>query len=483
MLSLRRLLLPLALTAAVLGPAPAQADPAPTQADPASLPVKLILRGDPLPAPIVAERLGRELGVAVSMDDAAPTVSGGVVTVTLHAAARELIISYSSPKGPTITRSIPARDRMEDIVEDAVLLAGNLARDESNDIVGPEPVPALVPPPAPVPVPVPSAVETAPPPEERLPASASFFFPLATDVDRRSRTSSFDFNLLYGRIGGIDGAQLGLVNVVATEHGRGVGGMKGFELGVLANFVERQSTGVQVAGLLNRTGSAEGLQLALLANMSAGDLSGAQVAATNIASGDVDGFQAGAVNIAGDLEGVQLGVVNIGKKIRGVTVGAVNVADDVDGVPIGVVSVTKSGGVHPVVWSGTSGFANAGVRFSTRYTYTSFYGSYHHDFHRDFAGGGFLIGGRIPIGFGFHADIDLAGTYLVAPEQTVTDSAGNSVHEQLVQPRLRLSGGYRPVRHFGVFLGVAVVGQFHAKNGWDEVVAAIGPELFGGVEL
>ena len=467
---LREIVLALALTAALLGPAPAQAASAPSF-------VKLVLHGDPLPATVLADRLGRELGSQVSTDDADPAVSSGVVTVTLHAADHELIISFSSPNGATITRSIPARERVEDIVDDAVLLAGNLARDESDDIVGP---PAAL---APAPAPAPPTPETVPRPEERLPASASFFFPLATDPDRRSRTSSFDFNLLYGRIGGIDGAQLGLVNVVVNEQGNGVGRVKGFELGVLANFVERRTIGMQIAGLLNRTGSAEGFELAGLANVSRGDLRGAQLAATNIASGAVDGFQAGAVNVAGNLDGVQVGVVNVGARIRGATFGVVNVADDIDGVPIGVVSVTKSGGVHALAWSGTSGFANAGVKFSTRHTYTAFYGSYHHDFDRHFAGGGLLVGGRIPIGFGFHADIDISGTYLVSPEPTVTDAAGNSVHEQLVQPRLRLSCGYRPARHFGAFLGVAVVGQFHATNGWDEIVASVGPELFGGVEL
>lgn len=275
------------------------------------------------------------------------------------------------------------------------------------------------------------------------------------------------------------------MNVVAPEGGKGVGSVKGLELGGIANLVFRDVQGLQVGGILNAVGGGlSGVEVALVANSVEGQLRGLQTAAAfNRAGGKLEGVQIGLLNAAGDVDGLQVGLVNLAHRVRGVTVGLVNVADDVDGLPLALISVTKSGGVHPAFWSGTSGLANAGVKFATRHTYTLFFGAYHHDFDRDFAGGGLAIGGRVDLEGGFHADVDVSGTYLVAPKQSIHATADESFHEQLVQPRVRLCLGYGVARHFSPFVGAAAVGQIRGELGWDRVTAAVGAELFGGVEL
>ena len=86
-------------------------------------------------------------------------------------------------------------------------------------------------------------------------------------------------------------------------------------------------------------------------------------------------------------------------------------------------------------------------------------------------------------GFRTVIDIDLCGTYLVAPALSQDPSRDGGYHEQLVQPRLRLMLGYRLASHFGLFAGVAALGQIRAELGWDRVTASVGPEIFGGIEL
>jgi hypothetical protein len=309
------------------------------------------------------------------------------------------------------------------------------------------------------------------------------FYPLASHHGHAEVTSSFDLNLLYGRVGAIDGAQIGSVNVVSREPASAAS-VRGMQIGVVANLVDGQSHGLQIAGLLYQVGSgARGAQLTLGGNFTAGELHGAQAALLFNRSGELHGLQLSPVNIAGDVDGVQIGLVNIARHVRGASVGLVNIADDIDGLPLAPFSVTRTGGVHPSAWSGTSGLGNVGVKLATRHTYTLFFGSYHRDFDLEFVGGGFALGGSVELGAGFRSDLDVCGTYLVAPAETTDAELQRSYHEQLVQPRLRLMIGYRLAQHFGAFLGVAALGQIRSELGWERVSASVGPEIFGGIEL
>jgi hypothetical protein len=215
----------------------------------------------------------------------------------------------------------------------------------------------------------------------------------------------------------------------------------------------------------------------------------------------VNGLQIAAVNVAGDLRGTQVGIVNVAQHVDGAVLGLVNVADDVDGVPVGLVSVTRTGGVHPVAWASSATFANVGLKFATRHTYTMV--SAHYTVagggeypatasrpaiqldSREFVGGGFFIGGRVPIGDGF-VDLDAGGTAMVATVRstsTATENSGTRYRELLFDPRLRVLAGYAPAPHFAPFIGAAMVVRVRVVNDGQDAVGRVMPELFGGIQF
>ncbi len=463
--------------------------------------VVVVLRGDELPREPLRAGLGKELTASVVFESEPHTGDvRGVVTIHYVRDRHELAVTWDGA-GRTVSRVITAADDPSNVVLDSVLLAGNLARDQVDDLVSPQPTPLprstnVIPsanPPISTPperigsVTQPPTEPAAPGAEQpaRLFATSSFFYPIATHYDRPEATSHFDLNLLYGRVGAIDGAQLGVVNVVTRGAGNGVpASMFGLQIGLLANVVSGDVSGLHAASLLNfARGDLEGIELAAGANMVSGSATGLQGAFLFNSADDVTGTQVAAVNVAGDVDGLQIGLVNVARKVRGVSVGLVNVADDIEGVPLAPISVTQTGGIHPVVWGRTSGLGNVGVKFATQSTYTQFFGSYHRAFDEELVGGGFALGGRIQLGAIFHADIDASGTYLIAPALDTDLESGETYHEQVVQPRARLLLGARMAEHFGVFVGGAAVGTIRGRVNWDDVTATIGPELLGGIEL
>jgi hypothetical protein len=204
-----------------------------------------------------------------------------------------------------LTRVVAAPSDASALESDAAMLAGNLGREQ---------VEALLPPPAPVaPVlvaPPPSPEPQAPAPPERWAATVGLFYPLATHHGHAEVTSSFDLNLLYSRVGSIDGAQLGGVNVVGREHA--AASMRGLQLGAFVNLVDGDARGVQLAGLFNQVSAGtDGAQLALGANLTDGAARGVQGALLFNRAGSMEGLQVSAVNVAGDVDGVQIGLVNV----------------------------------------------------------------------------------------------------------------------------------------------------------------------------
>jgi len=450
--------------------------------------VVLALYGDELPEQALRAALHEELEREVILEaDRGNRSVAGFVSIDYRKAAAELVVTWDG-KGRTLSRVIVASPDTSEVLRDSVLLAGNLAREQAPTLAPRTEPPIAEAPPVPPPQPPPPA------PQERLArerrgqdvllfATASLFFPLATHADQPEVTTYFDFNVLYGRVGAVEGAGLGLVNVVTRERPRSAK-MEGLQLAGIANVVTGDVTGLQVASVLNLTGGqARGLQVAAGANMTSGDLEGLQTSFVFNRAGNVTGGQVSLVNVAKDVDGAQIGLVNVARHVRGASIGLVNVADDIEGIPLAPISVTRSGGVHPVLWGGTSGLGNVGLKFATRQTYTLFFGSYHEAFDEEFVGGGLALGGRIQLGGAFHADVDATGTYLIAPGLSEDDESGAQYHEQLVQPRVRLLLGIRAAKHFGVFVGGAAVGQIRSELDWDRVSASVGPELQGGFEL
>lgn len=346
-----------------------------------------------------------------------------------------------------------------------------------------------------------AAVETPgpsdPTPSNFVPAYASVAPPLATNYNRLYATTHFGFNLLYGRAGELDGGlQLGTVNLIVGKDGIATGNMSGVQLAPLfgLNYASGHAAGIQGAFFGNGAGKGiEGGQVSFGANVSAGDVDGAQLAfGSNIATGSVRGVQIAGINVAGNVDGAQVGIVNVAKKVRGLTFGLVNVADDIDGVAIGLANVTKSGGVHPVAWGSSATYANAGIKFATKHTYTIIAGHYTHDTghglnfnSRDFVGGGFFIGGHIPVGKAF-ADIDLGFSGLAAPtasEAVLNSGATRRYHEVILEPRLRVLGGYTLAPHFSLFGGAGCVVRARLVKDHEEAFVRAMPELVGGIQF
>jgi hypothetical protein len=463
--------------------------------------VLLLVHGDELPREQLRDRIAAELNRPVALAGATTSADGGVVTVTYRRAKRELAVTWDGPKRGTVSRVVSAPSATDDVVRDAAMLAGNLARDESEDLVTPPPLPAPSAPATapPAPVPPPSATETAapnPPPKENRPhdredVTLGVFYPFATNLGRPWVRTSFDLNLVFGRIGQLDGFQLGGLNLVARADGRGTGDASGIQIGWLANIDSGKAAGLQVGYYFNYVGkSFEGAQVSLLVNRTGGDVTGVQTALVlNTTGGAMNGLQIASLNLAGDVTGAQLGLINVGRKVNGAMIGLVNVADDVDGVPIGIASVTKSGGVHPQAWASNATLANFGVKLATKYTYTMPSAHYHHAYGLDFAGLGFTLGAHIPLSEdnrGAFVDTDLSFSWLYAADRTrrvLASGATDSYHQHLVQPRLRALFGWRFAEHFSLFAGPSLLVQARIVDEGDTALMRVGPEFVGGVEL
>jgi hypothetical protein len=468
-------------------PVPATGSVGPTplvsEADQRPITVALHTESTELTLDAVRAAVAEELGVrTVTADSKESFGSRGVLTVTYRASTRELAITYSEVERGTITRIVPAPDRVEDVPLTAALVAGNLVRNQAADLLNkpvPPAPPILIPAPTLASMPAPAATATPLTPPTHWLGNASLFYPLATNYAVPELRTNFDFNLLYGHIGRLDGFELGTVSTVG-------GDARGIQLSVLTNLVGGNVRAGQVSTLFNRGRAVEGFQIALV-NRADQALQGVQGGALNLAHLPSAGLQIGGLNLAGDLSGLQLGIVNVGGHVEGMQVGLVNVADDVDGVPIGLVSVSRVGGVHPVVWTSDTTYANVGVKFATRYTYTMLSGAVHTDGERALYGGGLTIGASIPIAARIFVDMDVQGLHLFANTDCCRNRFSGALARQYDQSlaKVRASVRFELLEHFSLFAGAGVTGRvtYPLRGADTEVKLGLVPEFFGGVQL
>lgn len=467
--------------------------------------------------------IAAELGAEVVL--ATPGVGaplGKSIVITYHPSTRELAVSVRHPGRTNTTRVVQAPEDPAEVVTVAALLASNLAREtagetESNSApvqpaltataVAPQPLAATAVEGKPV-----AALPPLPPPEKVF-ATASFFYPLATNLDKPEIQTHLNFNLLYGHVGAIDGFELGFANAVSGQ-GRGV------EVGVLANWIGGSFEGLQIGGLFNRTANMKGVQLSFGANQASGDRLGGQISGVanlttgvtsgvgvtlglnltraaegievaglaNVLRGDFMGFAAAPFNYAHDVEGVQLGLINVARKVHGVQLGLINVADDVEGVPIGLISVTRSGGVHPMFWASTASLANVGLKFATRYTYTYLNVSGKEIDEHLRIGPGIGFGVSVPVLSKLSFEPDLGVTHLIGTSNCCTQGPFSAVERRRDETLGRLRGAlrYQFIKHFSLFVGTGVVGRltYLLDDGGDTDYQVRGlVEGFGGVEL
>jgi hypothetical protein len=149
-----------------------------------------------------------ELGVrAVASDDPAAAEASGVVRVSVDHTGHALVVEYRGQTEP-ITRSVELPATPEATERAAVLLAGNLARDEAGELAASmraKPAPAAAPTPPP---PSPAAVRAAQQAAEERRELDALGGALGEDV-RRSASKSTASDIAYGVGLGAMGASVG----------------------------------------------------------------------------------------------------------------------------------------------------------------------------------------------------------------------------------------------------------------------------------
>ncbi len=247
-------------------------------------------------------------------------------------------------------------------------------------------------------------------------------------IDAVNYTARYSLNILGGYNGGLDGFELGLINI-NQAYTSGIqfgafnvsgGTMNGANFAAFANFSRLSMTGVQLSGLANISESSlQGLQGSFFVNAGYGSVRGLQVAGVgNIARQDLQGFQfagifnasvddsqgfqfagfgnfnadrqqgfafagvtnlsrdmqgfafAGGVNLTRNMQGFQVsGLANFAYTVRGAQIGLFNFAHDFEGIPIGLISYYNNGRHNLDVWLSDAGFQNIGLKLGTREIY------------------------------------------------------------------------------------------------------------------
>ncbi|REL39180.1 hypothetical protein DYD21_04285 [Rhodohalobacter sp. SW132] len=143
-------------------------------------------------------------------------------------------------------------------------------------------------------------------------------------IEAPQYSAKYSLNILAGYHGGLDGYELGIVNI-NRYYSRGV------QIGVL-NATGGDLAGIQMAGLSNFSGDdQEGIQFSGLGNISGGTMQGIQFSGlSNIAAESLQGLQfTGGINLSDEMQGLQLaGIGNIaGGSMEGLQfAGIVNLA-------------------------------------------------------------------------------------------------------------------------------------------------------------
>lgn len=335
----------------------------------AQTPERLTVQVDPgLVDPEALERaLARDLGVEVviTTEEASGSATLRVALSAEGAVRLELTREGRAP----LARELEAPVDLEERTVIVALIAANLVRDESLEILAmlrvpqaddaepdvSEADPSIE---APVEEPlaeVPAAIDLAP----GAGMSSGFL-----GRDRRY----FSLGLAGAWMGELRGLALsGAVDLVLGEaSGAQIAGalalaerVAGLQLGGAVALGLSRAHGVQIGALTLSGGEVLGLQLGAV-GVAFGRLAGAQVGAVGVAGEGAEGLQLGAVMISGgalrgaqisavnvagaSLEGLQVGGVNVaGGRVAGAQVSAVNVGVGVSGVQVGPVNVSGAG--------------------------------------------------------------------------------------------------------------------------------------------
>jgi hypothetical protein len=209
----------------------------------------------------------------------------------------------------------------------------------------------------------------------------SFVPGLSTNgTEATNYTAKYSLNLIAGYNGGLDGLEVGLINInkyyaqgaqfgalnlsggdlsglqfgAAANIARGPiqglqfagginyagGAMKGIQFASLTNATESDMQGIQMSGILNYSGgSMQGIQLSGIGNIALYDIQGVQLSGVfNVNTGYAQGIiGAGAFNFSGDVaQGIMMaGGFNFSRELQGVAVaGGLNLSETMQGIQV-----------------------------------------------------------------------------------------------------------------------------------------------------
>jgi hypothetical protein len=331
-----------------------------------------------------------------------------------------------------------------------------------------------------------------------FPVSLAILHPLSTNMGASELRTNLGLSLIFGRVGYLEGFQLGLINSTlhemsgvqlgvasvneGTTNGLQLGAafsyadgpLRGVQLSGIFGWATAPIVGVQFSGIANQTkASVRGLQLSALLNVVRGDqwLEGAQIGGTNL--GRVRGLQLGGLNISEEVRGLQIGLINVARKIDGLQIGLINITDNLEGESFGVASIPRLGGVHLVAWGSNSLSGNLGVKFLSRYTYSILSSAVHRQDKDTIVAAGLTFGVRFPFLIkALSWSGDLGGYRLFRVDGV------SARHDEMVKTRLLVS--YEIARHFSLFAGG---GAYVSVHGDSSLTSKFGPELCAGLDL
>jgi hypothetical protein len=398
----------------------------------------------------IAQRLASDLGATVAAPGPSPT--RGAITVRYH--AQLLVVRVGRAGGAAIERTVQAQGDSEAVRAEAVLLAGNLARDEARELIDelsarqrkPEPV---------------EPSNEAPAEGPRMHATFAAFYPVATNHGQPDVRSPLNLGLFYSHIGRSTAFQMTFFGVSHAKSG-----IEGAQIGGLAAVSSGTVAGWQSAiGATYASGPTRGAQLSSGFNY-AGELTGMQASTgIDIVDKKMTGLQLGTANIAADISGAQIGVINLGGRVKGLQLGVVNIAEEA-GEALGLVTIAKDS-IHPVVWGSNLAYTNAGIRFSSRHLYS-------------IAALGFgtletrwddsplitvAAGGSLHVFEGLGVDLELAYSHLDAQNN-------RALHARVI-------AGYAFAKHLRVVLGIGP----RIPLAYDVGSPVVRPEVLAGVQF
>jgi len=247
---------------------------------------------------VLGDALAHELGVDVALAGATCELPCLAITIDDR---RTATVLYAPRKGPPRTRAVRLGEDPQQWPLVITLLAGNVVRDEAQDVLSQLPERGLPRGPSPGDVPAipeisgdaPPAVET--PPITTLAGAVPAARPAAPAAESAPREQRF---LALGLVPGLS---TDLLRIGSVEH----------------------SLSLHV--LVGVSGGSSGLSMSGIADVERGPVSGAQLAGIAVAARKVTGTQAaGIAAVSGDVDGVQLaGIAAIGDRVDGAQLGGV----------------------------------------------------------------------------------------------------------------------------------------------------------------